>query len=559
MKQSPYFAAALALFAGAACSAAHAPAPAAPAAPTTAAITEADLRQRLFLIADDSMMGRESGSLGNYKTADYVASEFKRLGLEPAGENGSYFQTVPLWVAAVDARSRIEVGGVELRLGSDFLPTSLYAGARSLDGVQAIYGGPIDDTTKWISPEQAAGKLVVIDLPPGVPRRGLAIGPRWRQAAATAVVTLDAIGPETVASLREGRPVADTTRNPNLMPSLWLSRRAAVELLGADPSTLAPGTTGAPLHGWFDFSRTPVKYPARNVIAILRGSDPALRGEYVSLSAHNDHVGFDHHPVDHDSLRAFDRVIRPMGADSPERTPTAAEWTRIHALLDSLRKVHAPRLDSIRNGADDDGSGTVALLEIAESMALSGTRPRRSILFVNHMGEEAGLLGSKWFTDHPTVPIDSIVGEIDEDMVGRGLPDDYPLDGVKAASPTYMEVVGAKRLSREFGDSIEAANAREPLPFNFDYRYDAPGHPLQYYCRADHYNYARYGIPAVALSRGEHLDYHQVTDEAQYIDYPDLARVTRMVRSAALVLANMAHRPKLDVPKPSDPHVQCRQ
>jgi hypothetical protein len=120
-------------------------------------------------------------------------------------------------------------------------------------------------------------------------------------------------------------------------------------------------------------------------------------------------------------------------------------------------------------------------------------------------------------------------------------------------------VIGAKRLSREFGDSLEAANAREPVPFAFDYTYDQPGHPLQYYCRADHYSYARYGIPAVAMSRGEHLDYHQVTDEAQYISYPDLARVSRMVYSAAMVIANMPHRPKLDAPKQANPNAPCRQ
>jgi hypothetical protein len=548
--------AALLTVAGAACTAPPAPAP---AAATTVAITEADLRRRLFLIADDSMMGRESGSLGDYKTADYVAGEFRRLGLEPAGDNGTYFQTVPFWTVAVDTHSRLEASGTALQLGRDFLPSSFAAAPKALDGVAAIYGGPLTDSTRWISEAQAAGKVVVLDLPSGAPLRGVAIGARWRQAAAVALVVLDVVGPESVARLREGRPVADTTRNPAATPTLWVSRRAATTLLGADPATLASGANGATVRGWFDVARTSVPYAARNVVAILRGSDPALRGEYVSLSAHNDHVGYDHFPVDHDSIRAFDRVIRPMGADSPVRPPSAAEWTRIHSILDSLRKVHTPRLDSIRNGADDDGSGTVAILEIAEAMARGNAHPRRSILFVNHTGEEAGLLGSKWYTDHPTVPIDSIVGEIDQDMTGRGLPDDYPINGTGAATPTYLEVIGAKRLSREFGDSLEAANAREPLPFNFDYRFDAPGHPLQYYCRADHYSYARYGIPSVALSRGEHLDYHQVTDEAQYIDYPDLARVTRMVYSAAMVIANMAHRPRLDVAKPADPHGVCRQ
>jgi len=157
------------------------------------------------------------------------------------------------------------------------------------------------------------------------------------------------------------------------------------------------------------------------------------------------------------------------------------------------------------------------------------------------------------------VPIDAIVAEIDQDMVGRGTSVDFPRGGTGAGSATYMEVVGAKRLSREFGDSLEAVNSREPMPFAFDHSYDVPGHPLQYYCRADHYNYARYGIPSVAISRGEHLDYHQVTDEAQYISYPDLARVSRMVYHAAMVIANMPGRPRLDAPKAANPHAQCRQ
>ncbi|MEP6729666.1 MAG: M28 family peptidase [bacterium] len=540
-----------------ACASGSAPSP---VAATSAAITTEDLRHRLFLIADDSMMGRESGSEGDFKAAAYVAAEFRRLGLEPAGDNGTYFQTVPFWNAAIDPTSHLEAGTNALQVGRDFVPAGIGVQPQTLNGVPTIYGGPASDSGAWITAAQAAGKFVVLDLPPGTPMRGLAIGSaRWREVKGLAIVSLDVMGAETIARLREGRPVPDTTRNPRATPVLWITRRAATTIFGNNPTALSVGASGAPLTGRFDIARTPVPFPARNVVAILRGSDPALRGQYVALTAHNDHVGFDHFPVDHDSLRAFNRVIRPMGADSPVRQPTADEWAKIRTILDSLRRVNRPRLDSIRNGADDDGSGTVSILEIAEAMSRSGARPKRSILFVNHTGEEAGLLGSKWYSDHATVPIDSIVAEIDQDMVGRGTSTDFPRDGTGAGSATYLEVVGAKRLSREFGDSLEAANAREPVPFVFDYSYDAPGHPLQYYCRADHYSYARYGIPSVAMARGEHLDYHQVTDEAQYISYPDLARVSRMVYSAAMVIANMPHRPKLDAAKQTDPTAQCRQ
>ena len=290
------------------------------------------------------------------------------------------------------------------------------------------------------------------------------------------------------------------------------------------------------------------------MVAVLRGSDPALRNQYVSVTAHNDHVGFDHSPVDHDSLRAFNRVVRPMGADSRARPPTAEEWRRIRAIIDSLRQLRPPRPDSIRNGADDDGSGTVALVEIAERLASDASpRPRRSILFVSHTAEEDGLLGSRWYTDHATVPVDSIVAEMDMDMIGRGGKADLPEGG-----PGYLELIGWRRLSNEFGDLIAAVNARQPSPFAFNLAYDAPGHPLQYYCRADHYSYARYGIPSVSFSRGEHLDYHQVTDEAQYIDYDALERVTRFVADLALEVANHEGRPRLDKPK-GDPRAPCVQ
>jgi peptidase M28-like protein len=556
--------AALALTAGSSCRGTQSPPSApGPAAGTEPAITGRDLQRRLYLIADDSTLGRETGSEGAFKTSAYIAAEFQRLGLEPAGDSGTYFQAVPFWDVRVDPRSQLTSStGATLRLVNDFLPASFSAPARVFDRTAIVYAGSAGDTAHVMSPPGVAGKLVVIDVPPGVDRRSI-LGPflgRYREAAAIGVVALDQLGGEQIARIRDGRPVADTSRNPRAISLVWLSRLAAASLLGADPTTFAPGTTVTnTVSGRFDFPRTPVRWQARNVVGIVRGSDPALRTQYLSLSAHHDHVGFDHSPVDHDSLRAFNRVVRPMGADSPMRPATDDEWVRIRAILDSLRQVHRPRLDSIRNGADDDGSGTVAILEIAEAFARSATRPRRSVLFVSHTGEEAGLLGSRWYADHATVPIDSIVAEIDQDMIGRGTASDFPRGGTGAGSPTYLEVIGAKRISREFGEMLEAANARQPVPFVFDYTYDQPGHPLQYYCRADHYSYARYGIPSVAFSRGEHLDYHQVTDEAQYISYPDLARVAQMVHDGALAIANAPERPRRDVPKPTDPNAPCRQ
>src|SRR6185503_16104024 len=156
---------------------------------TSPAITEADLRHRLFLIADDSMMGRETGSEGAYKTAEYIASEFRRLGLEPAGENGSYFQTVPFWRAAVDPASRLTIGQSNLEVGRDFVPASVFAQGRVLDAVPAIFAGSVTDSSRWISAEQAAGKVVVLEVPGGL--RGVQLmNARWRDAVALAPIVI---------------------------------------------------------------------------------------------------------------------------------------------------------------------------------------------------------------------------------------------------------------------------------------------------------------------------------------------------------------------------------
>ena len=529
-------------------------------AATSAAITEADLRQHLYRITDDSTMGRETGSKGAYSATEYIAAEFQRMGLQPGGDNGGWFQIVPMWRVAVDPASRLSAGGTALTVFRDFMPGSSLAPARVLNAAPVVYGGSLRDTTTWIPVANAAGKVVLIDVPPGTSFRAASnIGSRYRDALVLVVSGFEDVPAEQVARLREGRPVPDTSRNARGVPIVWLTRAAAAIVMGGTVAQMTPGASGRALSGQFDYPRTTVPFPARNVVGILPGSDAVLRTQYLTLTAHHDHVGYDHSPVDHDSLRAFNTVVRPMGADSPVRPVTMAEWTRIRTILDSLRRSNPLRLDSIRNGADDDGSGTASILEIAEAFARGGTRPKRSLIFVSHTGEEAGLLGSRWFGDHSPVPVDSIVGEIDQDMVGRGTTRDFPRSGTGAGSDQYLEVIGAKRISREFGEYLERANAAQPIPFAFDYTFDAPGHPLQYYCRADHYNYARHGIPAVAFSRGEHQDYHQVTDEAQYISYRDLQRVSKMVFDAAMLIGNAAQRPKRDGPKPTDPNAACRQ
>ncbi|HEU4878632.1 MAG TPA: M20/M25/M40 family metallo-hydrolase [Gemmatimonadaceae bacterium] len=371
---------------------------------TTGAITPADLKARLYIYADDSMMGREAGTIGNYKATAYIAAEAARIGLEPAGDGGTYFQNI----RATSAR---------------------FAGSA----------------------------------------------------------------------------------NPDY---------------------------------------------ARNVVAILRGSDPVLKDEYVAIGAHNDHLGVRQTAVDHDSLRAYNLELTRLGApvwDRSSRPRRDSLKSVIHINVDSLRKLRPARRDSISNGADDDGSGTVTVLEIAEALAAMPVKPKRSIIFVWHTAEEKGLLGSKWFTENPTVPRAQIVAQLNADMVGRGGAGD-----IAGGGPDYLQLVGSRRVSTELGDIVEAVNASYPRPFKFDYQFDANGHPERIYCRSDHYNYARYGIPITFFTTGLHPDYHQVTDEPQYIDYDHMTRIADFIRDIAVRVANLDHRPKVDKPV-GDPAAACVQ
>ena len=568
MPRTTPFAAALLAAAALACShpASSGPDAGAPSRPralaTTPDITPGDLRTRLYIFADDSMQGRKAGTPGNVKGTDYIAHEAQRIGLEPAGDHGSWFQTVPMVDRVLDTTSALTVGGTTLRPGHDFIARDQGTGARPLDGVQAVYAGAwADRNDAMISPDQAAGKLVVVTVPPkpdgtpgGLVNRAVTTA-RFSTAAGIAIVTLDDLGPVDRASIEASgaRLAGDAKPGPATPTFFYVTTAGATALLGQTPSDLQPGALGQTVHGKVSFTDQPPEAPARNVVALLRGSDPKLRGELVAIGAHNDHEGIFPIALEHDSIRAFNTVMRPRGANDTPGRPTPDQQARISRFMDSLRRAVPPRPDSIMNGADDDGSGSVGVLEIAEYLARGSEHPKRSILFVWHTGEELGLLGSDYFTRHPTVPRDSIVAQLNIDMIGRGEPDDLAGGG-----PGYLQVIGSRRLSTELGDIVDQVNRELAPSFRFDYSYDANGHPDNFYCRSDHYMYARFGIPIAFFTSGAHRDYHQVTDEPQYIDYDKMAHVSRLVAATALRVAALDHRPVVDKPKP-DPEGTCRQ
>ncbi len=524
--------------------------------PTQPAITAADLETRLYIYADDSMAGRRAGTPGDLKATAYIASEFKRLKLVPAGDSGTYFQNVPLVTYAFDTASPLVVGGRQLKFKTEFLPVSRRA-SQSIDGLQVVYGGQLCDTAGVrLTEAQAAHKVVLFNLPADPTARVMCLQRGGQsplpKAAGIIVPGLQGIPPQVVDFLAEPqtvlrRPGTDTSRGPLL---LLITPEAARAFVLRPLDSLAVGDAGATVERGPAFGETPA--PARNVVAILPGSDAKLKNEYVALGAHNDHLGVTS-AVDHDSIRAYNQALHQLGAVDPFTQIDPAKVATIHINVDSLHRLRQARRDSVDNGADDDGSGTVALLEIAENLAADKHHPKRSILFVSHTGEELGLFGSEYFTDHPTVPRDSIVAQLNMDMIGRGDSAD-----IVGGGPRYLQLVGSRRLSTELGDIVESVNKSERDPFVFDYQFDANGHPENIYCRSDHYEYARYGIPIVFFTTGQHSDYHQVTDEPEYIDYAHLAHVASFVRDVAVQLADLDHRPLVDKPKP-DPHGACRQ
>lgn len=532
--------------------------------PTETAITAADLMTRLYIFADDSMQGREAGTPGHLRATDYIARELARLGLEPLGDSGSYFQDFRLDITRPTGEPRVVPGTGTPLVRDEFLllppgPLPLLGAQFQAENTPIVFGGRLGQPG-LLPPEATVGKLVLFlpatDGPEGW-QFWAQLPPQQyqRYAAAKGLIfaSLDVMPPglrnylssPQIELPREGVP-------PATIPVMWVTREAAERLLGGAVSRALPGTEGRqPVTVLGGYERGPTEAPGRNVVAVVRGSDSALRGQYVSFGAHSDHDGIRPPAVDHDSLRAYNTVVRPNGAEDGDVEATPEQMDTVLAMLANLRPLRPARADSIMNGADDDGTGSMALLELAEYFAANP--PRRSLLFIWHTAEEKGLFGAMYYTDNPTVPRDSIVTNVNIDMIGRGGADD-----IAGGGPGYLQLIGSRRLSTQLGDLVEEVNRTGNHGFTFDYQYDADGHPQQYYCRSDHYMYARYAIPVAFFTTGSHRDYHMLTDEPQYIDYDKFARVTRLIADLGRTVANLDTPPAVDGTRP-DPQGQCRQ
>ncbi|HEX8292558.1 MAG TPA: M28 family peptidase, partial [Pyrinomonadaceae bacterium] len=496
--------------------------------------------------------GRDTPSPGLDKTAQFIADRLRTLKVKPAGDKGSYFQRIALTRTEVDREnSAVRLGERTFRLGADFLPAGRTSGEAEAPVVYAGHGWVI--RSKNINAYEGVDvrdRVVVVSgdgvtPPPGVPlswlrpgdwetpvsyaqkhgARALVIVPRdfdrrWRRGVLrTGLPTYAVPRLENVVAEDEEEEEAEPPAAAgvvSIMPS-----RAMLEALfegeqldGAGVLKFAQAPPGGAQPKAFALKadkrlRLSVKLSVteaftQNVVGVLEGSDPRLKKEYVALGAHYDHVG-----------ASGSSGCRPVGGDS------------------------------ICNGADDDGSGTTGLLAMAEAFS-KGPRPRRSVLFVWHTGEEKGLWGSEYFTRYPTVPLGQVVTQINIDMIGRSRRegDTNPANRM-LTGPDEIYVIGASMMSTQLGELTDAVN-RQYLNLKYNYRYDEPSDPERLFYRSDHFNYAKHGVPIVFYFDGVHEDYHRPTDSPDKIDYEKMESIARTVFVLASELANAPRRPVVD-------------
>ncbi|MEO8633926.1 MAG: M20/M25/M40 family metallo-hydrolase [Gemmatimonadales bacterium] len=470
-----------------------------------ATITAGDVSRRIHIIADDSMLGRDTPSPGLEMTAKYVADEFRRVGLRPMGENGTWFQRYTI------SRRRIDPAGshVGFMIGNAHVHAALDRDARfafgsvPADEVHApavLLGGAYSASD--VEALDATGKIVLVvmdyrkPIPPLIQQIIGALG----QKQVKGIILLsnrDSTVFATRVRAQSGiRVTVGTGDDAN--PVVEVHERALGEVLqqaGLNLDSIRASATAVimPLPqltiGLGLKEEVLDQASAPNTIGVLEGSDPMLKGEYLVYSAHMDHVG----------------VAGPNGTGG----------------------CQAKGADSICNGADDDGSGTVGIMELAEAFTRKGVRPKRSIIFMGVSGEEKGLWGSNYFSEHPTVPLAQIVADINIDMIGRNWTD---------------TIVAIGQEHSDLGATLARVTAAHP---QLHMAAIADRWPEEnFYFRSDHFNFARKGVPILFFFNGVHPDYHQVTDSPDKLDAEKESRILQLLFYLGQDVANSATRPK---------------
>lgn len=469
-------------------------------------INPADARTWLAYLAGPECEGRGSGQPGFQKAAEFMAAHFKEFGLKPFGDNGTYFQNIPFSRSRIDdAACTLTMGGAVLHGGKEFSFSSLSEDT-SLKG-DLLFIRAESAASQLPDPSVLQGKIVIVSMPGNtqIPAR---IG---RGGGGAGQANSNDLGRQLFA----GSPVAVLTVADSVSPSDWSVRRGGgrfgggrssvrgsiteagarklAEAAGVDPAFLATsvGETAsvkaggaASLEGKLQTEEVMVP----NVVGLLQGTDPNLAPQHVGIGAHLDHLGNQN--------------------------------------------------GTIYYGADDDGSGSTALLMVAKAFASNLTKPKRSIVFMAFCGEEMGLIGSRYYAENPKLPLEDMVCELQMDMVGRN--SDGPQNGDrnrmdKAEENTdTIRLVGSKRISMQLHNLILQAN--EHVGFRF--KYDAE----DVYTRSDHYSFASKGVPIAFTFSGFHPDYHRPTDTIEKINYDKIANTAKLFYLTAFEAANLPQR-----------------
>ncbi len=486
------------------------PAQSVPTPAAIATIREQDLRRDLFAMAGDAMRGREAGTLDEMRASMWTAEQLRSIGVQPLGEDGTYFQWFNMRRTRVSTvGSTVRIGGKSFELWSDITPASNTVG--DVVATTVFVGDGRDSTI------DVRGRVAVVTLVPtsqgtrstiNTPeyravRQGITVQANAlaRRGAAAVIVVADSIGEtvfDAVAKLqsrgaytvigganrfapvgRGGGRGAGAGRGGQAqaqpVPILFAHRGALLQLRESGQ--------GAEIHLRSERFDT----PSVNIIGVVRGTDPVLRNEYVVFSSHQDHDG-------------------------------------VRFAIDG---------DSIWNGADDNGSTSVALFAIARAWVKQPSK--RSALFIYHGAEERGLLGSVWHAGNPVVPLSSMAAVLNGDMIGRNHPDTASLLG---SQPPHRNSTTLVQMAFD-------ANNRT-AKFVVDSLWDRPSHPEGFYFRSDHAPYARLNVPALFFTSTLHPDYHTPRDDPERIDYGKLTRMTKWMYLTGWIVANTRARPAID-------------
>jgi len=517
---------------------AAATAPTAPAAassttdyslPYAASITPEALKQDLSVLASDEYEGRETGQKGQRMAADYIAKAFAADGLAGPvqGSDNPHLQHFSMNRVTLDPVSAIQVGGKTYTLGKDFYVVRPGAFAAAATTIKPIFTGYGIKEDKYADALPAPGSDLVLLLGQPLEKKGQPLLGATSPYGASGIQALVA----RTAAMRAAQPhsvflVAPTAAAFAQMPKdyaqvldseqlefpdqqtqaggagiVLVSPALGAALMGTNPAGLTTyekkvTAAGKPVASGFKPAAANVQlkqkkepFTTENVLGYLEGTDK--KDEVVVLSAHYDHLGV--------------------------------------------------KNGVVFNGADDDGSGTVSVLAMARAFTQAkkdGHGPRRSILFLANVGEEEGLLGSQYYTDHPIYPLANTVTDLNIDMVGR-------VDSLHQGKGDYLYLVGDDRLSQELHTLSEATN-QQYNPVALDYKYNAPDDPEHIYERSDHYNFAKHNVPIIFYTSGLHPQYHKATDDVALIDFPAMARRDQLIFHTAWAVANRDQRILVD-------------